>query len=65
MQGGIEWGIHAQEVWFCVREGELPSGGMFWALSRYVKLEKHIKLMSCHPDGELIEIIEEINRRVV
>lgn len=60
---GLEWGVHAQQVWICIREGEIPSTGMLWAISRYLQLDKHVQLQLCHPDGELIEILEEKNKR--
>lgn len=63
IQLGIEWGIHAQAVWACLREGEELSEGMAFALYRYEGLGKPIQIQRCHPDGELIEVIEERNPR--
>lgn len=60
---GIEMGIHAQLIWVCLRVGELLSTGMVYGINRYLALDKHIQVHVCHPDGELIEIIEEKNRR--
>lgn len=65
MQCGFEWGLHADEIHFYLRRykgrDEDFSRGMGWALVGYEKAGKHIKIFRCHPDGEIIEIEEELN----
>lgn len=53
---GLGWTDMADEVWFCLREGERPTSGMLLAFERNIEVHRNrtARLMRFNDNGEFL-----------
>jgi hypothetical protein len=56
---GQLWGYQAEEVWFCRRRNEPPSGGMKSSHDYYSHLGNVMRFFIVDPDGYIVQELQE------